>query len=360
MNRFFEERSNKLILLGFLAVSLYSCYWLVKPFLQPIILAMLIGMLTYPSHDWLVVKLHGRKNIAAMIGTLVLALVFLIPALLVLVAILKQGVSYSAVVMEWATGDNIHHLLNRPFMLEIKAWLGRVLPENALDPEVIKSQALTSARMVGKNFAGVSTAMLGSLTSFMIDFMLLLFALFFVLRDHHKLISFIRHALPLSRSQEDMLLKEVRDVSKSALMGSLLTAVTQGIVGGFGLWLAGFPALFWGAMMAVTSLIPIVGTALIWVPASIYLYVTGEAGWAVFMLVWGVVAVGSIDNFLRPLFMQGATMTTVVVFFSLLGGLQVFGLIGLIYGPIIFSITLVFFKMYENEFSDFLDAQDKS
>ena len=360
MNRLFEERSNQLILLGFLAVSLYSCYWLVKPFLQPIILAMLIGMLAYPVQDWLAAKLNGRKNVAALITTLVLALVFLIPALLVLVAILKQGVSYSAIVKEWATGDNIHHLLNRPFMLEAREWLGRVLPENALNPEVIKAQALSSARVVGRNFAGVSTAMLGSLTSFMIDFMLLLFALFFVLRDHDKLITFIRHALPLSRSQEDTLLKEVRDVSKSALLGSLLTAVTQGIVGGFGLWLAGFPALFWGAIMAVASLIPVVGTALIWVPAAIYLFLTGDAGWAIFMLVWGVAVVGSIDNFLRPLFMQGATMNTVIVFFSLLGGLQVFGLIGLIYGPIVFSITLVFFKMYENEFADFLDAQDKS
>ena len=360
MNRFFEERSNQLILLGFLAVSLYACYWLVKPFLQPIILAMLIGMLAYPAHDWLVAKLNGRKNSAAMISTLVLALVFLIPALLVLVAILKQGVSYSVIAKEWATGDNIHHLLNQPIMLQVKEWLQRVLPHNALDPEAIKAQALTSARVVGRNFAGVSTAMLGSLTSFMIDFMLLLFALFFVLRDHDKLIVFIRHALPLSRSQEDMLLKEVRDVSKSALMGSLMTAVTQGIVGGFGLWLAGFPGLFWGAIMAVASLIPVVGTALIWVPASLYLFVTGDSGWAIFMMVWGVVVVGSIDNFLRPLFMQGATMTTVVVFFSLLGGLQVFGLIGVVYGPIIFSITLVFFKMYENEFADFLDAQDKS
>lgn len=360
MNHLFEERSNRLILLGFLAVSLYASYWLVKSFLQPIILAMLIGMLASPLHDRLVTKLNGRKNIAALISTLVLALVILIPALLVLVAILKQGVSYSVVVREWATGDNIHHLLNRPFMLEVKELLGRVLPANALDPEVIKAQALMNARVVGSNFADVSTAMLGSLTTFMIDFMLLLFALFFVLRDHDKLIVFIRHALPLSRSQEDMLLKEVRDVSKSALLGSLLTAVTQGIVGGFGLWLAGFPMLFWGAMMAVASLIPVVGTALIWVPASIYLYVTGEAGWAIFMMVWGVVAVGSIDNFLRPLFMQGATMTTVVVFFSLLGGLQVFGLIGVIYGPIIFSITLVFFKIYENEFADFLDSQDKS
>jgi predicted PurR-regulated permease PerM len=140
----------------------------------------------------------------------------------------------------------------------------------------------------------------------------------------------------------------------------LLTALTQGVVGGFGLWLAGFPALFWGFIMAVASLIPVVGTALIWLPASLYLAITGQTGWAIFMLCWGAFVVGSIDNFLRPLFMQGASMNTVVVFFSLLGGLQVFGLIGLIYGPIIFSITLVFFRLYENEFADFLEVQDNS
>ena len=112
--------------------------------------------------------------------------------------------------------------------------------------------------------------------------------------------------------------------------------------------------------MAFSSLIPVVGTALIWLPAALYLFLTGDTGWAIFMLAWGVVVVGSIDNFLRPLFMQGASMTTVVVFFSLLGGLQVFGLIGLVYGPIVFAITLVLFKLYEKEFSGFLDQQDNS
>jgi predicted PurR-regulated permease PerM len=211
---------------------------------------------------------------------------------------------------------------------------------------------------MGKRFAGVSTSILGSLTRFMVNFLLLLFVLFFVLRDHDKLIAFIRHALPLSRSQEDILFKEVKDVSKSALLGSLLTAVTQGIVGGFGLWLAGFPGIFWGAVMAFASLIPFVGTALVWAPAALYLAVTGEFEWAGFMLLWGVLVVGSIDNFLRPLFMQGASMSTVVVFFSLIGGLQVFGLMGLIYGPLVFSVALVLFKIYEKEFSGFLDSQD--
>jgi predicted PurR-regulated permease PerM len=155
-----------------------------------------------------------------------------------------------------------------------------------------------------------------------------------------------------------MLFEEVRAVSKTALMGSLMTAVTQGFVGGFGLWLAGLPGLFLGAVMAFTSLIPFVGTALVWAPAALFLLAIGEWGWALFLVVWGVVVVGSIDNFLRPMFMQGASMSTVVVFFSLIGGLQVFGLIGLIYGPLVFSITLVLFRLYEAEFAGFLDSQD--
>ncbi len=356
-----KDQPNRWVLLVFLAVSLYACFLLVEPFLQPIILAILIGMLTIPLHERLLAKLNGRHNIASLLSVLILTLVLLIPATLVLAAILKQGISYSFMVKEWATTEeNVHDLFQQPWVLEVKAWLDRVLPADALDPAKIRTQALAAASAAGKQFAGVSTAMLGSVTSFVVDFGLVLFVLFFVLRDHNKLFEFIRHALPLSRSQEDALLQEVVEVSKSALLGSFLTAITQGFVGGFGFFLAGIPALFWGSMMAVSSLIPVVGTALVWVPAAIYLFVTGETGWGIFMVIWGVVVIGSVDNFLRPLFMQGASMGTVVVFFSLLGGLHVFGLAGLVYGPIIFSIALVFFRLYESEFSDFLESQDRS
>ena len=360
MNDQQEPASNRFILLICLALAAYFSYWVIEPFLRPIVLAILIGMLAFPLHDWMEVRLGGRKNLTALLACLALSVLILLPASLVLMAILKQGINYAVVVREWATEDNIHKMMSHPWMLNVKERLGEVLPAELLDPAQIKSQALTTASTVGKKFAGVSTAMLGSITHFSINFTLLLFVLFFVLRDHEKMIGFIRHALPLSRSQEDVLFKEVMNVSKSALLGSLLTAATQGMVGGFGLWLAGFPGLFWGAIMAFTSLIPFVGTALIWVPAALFLFFTGQTEWGIFMLFWGVIVVGSIDNFLRPMFMQGASMNTVVVFFSIIGGLQLFGLAGLIYGPIIFSITLVFFRLYENEFSEFLDAQDRS
>ncbi len=356
----FDVGSQRIVLLIFLAIALYACYWMVKPFLQPIIMAILIGLLASPAHDRLVRLLRGRQTSAALLSCLALSLLFLIPAVVLLVAVLKQGISYSVIVREWATYDNVQQLMSHPWLLEVHSRVTRVLPQGLLDPDNIRAGAVDAAGLVGRQFADVSTSILGSLSHFFINFLLLLFVLFFVLRDHDKLIAFLHRALPLSNSQEETLFQEVKDVSKSALMGSLLTAVTQGAVGGFGLWLAGFPGVFWGAVMAFTSLIPFVGTALIWLPAALYLLVTGEMEWAAFLFLWGVVVIGSIDNFLRPMFMQGASMNTVVVFFSLIGGLQVFGLIGLIYGPLLFSIALVLFKLYESEFAEFLDSQDSS
>jgi predicted PurR-regulated permease PerM len=358
MKTLFDGQSNRFVLLIFLAVALAACYVLIKPYLQPIVLAILIGMLASPAHEKLVYLLRGRQNTGALISCLLLCLVILIPALILMIAVIKQGISYSVIVREWATPENVQQILAQPWVVEVRAKLLEVLPEGALDPANIRAQALEVAGGMGKQFAGVSTSMLGSATTFMVNFMLLLFVLFFVLRDHDRMIDFIRHALPLSRTQENVLFREVRQVSKSALLGSLLTAMTQGLVGGFGLWLAGFPGVFWGAVMAFTSLIPFVGTALIWVPAAAYLALTGEYGWAMFMVFWGVVLVGSIDNFLRPMFMQGSSMNTVVVFFSLIGGLHVFGLMGLIYGPLVFSVALVLFRLYEREFSEFLNSQN--
>ncbi|MAT93009.1 MAG: AI-2E family transporter [Halioglobus sp.] len=360
MDKRISEGSNRVVLLLFLGVALYASYILVKPFLQPIVLAILIGMLAYPAHTRLEGLLRGRQSLAALLSCLLLYLCFVIPLTLLLVAVLRQGLRYSVIVSEWATLENVQAMLATPWVQDAREWLVDVLPEGVLEADRIRSQAVTIAGDMGRRFAGVSSSMVGSVTSFFFNFVLMLFVLFFVLRDHDRLLAFLRRALPLSRSQEDVLFEEVREVSKSALLGSLLTAITQGVVGAIALWIVGIPAIFWGTVMAFTSLIPFVGTALVWVPAAIYLALTGQYGLALFMVGWGAVVVGSIDNFLRPLFMQGSSMNTVVVFFSLIGGLHVFGLMGLVYGPLIFSIALVLFRMYESEFAHFLDSQDQN
>jgi predicted PurR-regulated permease PerM len=113
--------------------------------------------------------------------------------------------------------------------------------------------------------------------------------------------------------------------------------------------------------MAFASLIPLVGTALIWVPAAGYLFISGEWGYGIFMVTWCAVVVGMIDNFVRPLFMQGAAdMSTLLIFFAILGGINYFGLIGLLYGPLIFGLAMVFLHIYNLEFGSFLNNQDRS
>jgi len=355
-----SQRVARLVLLLCLAVAVYACYLLVQPYMEPVVLALILGMMLFPLHEQFQIKLGNRPNLAAALSCCLLTLVILLPAVLVLMAILQQGISYSLNIKAWVAEGGAQQLLANPWVVKLRTMLDQVIPTDSEHIADFSDQLMGTASTMGKTLVNASTGLLGSITNFVVQIMLMLFVLFFVLRDHDRIVGFVRHAIPLSRSQEDLLLTEVVNISRSALLGSLLTSITQGIVGGFAMWLVGFPALFWGSMMAFASLIPVVGTTLIWGPTAIYLAVTGEWGWAAFMVGWGALVVGSIDNFLRPLFMQGAAMSTLLIFFSLLGGIHLFGLMGLLYGPLIFSITLVLFKLYEQEFAQFLDSQDNS
>lgn len=360
MQRSFEGKKERIILLVCLLVALYACYQLLFPYLQPIVIAILLGMLVQPLHQRLVARLGNRPNIGAVISCSLLTLVLLIPAVLVILAIVQQGAVYAGDAKNWASHGGTEQLMQHPWVQQAKGVLTRVLPDSVMDPENIRKQLLGPVSSLGKGFVDVGTSLVGSFTQFLVQFTLMLFVLFFVLRDHEQLVSFLRNIVPLSRSQEDALLDDMVEVTKSAILGSFLTAISQGILGGIAVAIAGFPALFWGTMIAFASLIPVIGTALIWVPMAAYLALQGHTSMALFLVAWGVLVIGSADNFLRPLFMRGSsTMNAVVIFFSILGGLNVFGLMGLLYGPLIFSLTLVLLRLYEKEFADFLHYQDK-
>ena len=159
-------------------------------------------------------------------------------------------------------------------------------------------------------------------------------------------------------------MSKIKDVSQSALLGTFVTAIAQGAAGGLAFWITGLPGLFWGTAMAFASLIPLVGTALVWGPAVIYLlFISNEphhVGFGIFMFLWSIIVVGPIDNFVRPLFMSGSgDMSTVLIFFAILGGINYFGLIGLLYGPLLFGLAIVLMYIYNLEFEEFLNYQDE-
>ena len=361
MSKSFKIESRHWMLIAALALATYASYQLIQPYIGPIVMAFIISLLYYPLHCRMTNWMPRSPNMSAVLSCTLLTFMIMIPLLVVFSSIIHQGTTFSKESYTWLTQGGVETVLSHPYVVKLFALIEKYSPFEPLNTQAVIQKVATMASKFGAQLLNVSAKILGDATNFLINFMLMLFVLFFLLRDHDRIVAAIRHVLPLSRSQEDAVLDEVEQVAKSAVLGSLLTALAQGFAGGFAMWLSGFPGLFWGSMMAFASLIPVVGTALIWLPASLYLLLIGQWEWALFLAGWGAIVVGSIDNFLRPLLMQGSSgMSTLLIFFSIIGGLHVFGLIGLIYGPIIFAVTLVLFKLYEVEFQDFLSHQDQN
>lgn len=355
----FKVESRHWMLIASLALAAYASYTLIEPYIGPIVMAFIISLLYYPLHVKLDRLMPSSPNLSSVLSCTLLTFIIVIPMLVVFSSIIHQGTTFSKESYTWLTSGGVQEVLAHPYVVKLLSLIEKYSPFEPVDTQIMVQKVASASSKFGAQLLNVSARLLGDATNFLINFMLMLFVLFFLLRDHDKIVQTIRHVLPLSRSQEDAVLNEVEQVAKSAVLGSFLTALAQGFAGGFAMWMAGFQGLFWGSMMAFASLIPVVGTALIWLPASIYLLLIGKWEWALFLAGWGAIVVGSIDNFLRPLLMQGSSgMSTLLIFFSIIGGLHVFGLIGLIYGPIIFAVTLVLFKLYETEFQDFLHHQD--
>ena len=344
-----------------LALACYACYGLIEPYISSIVLAFIVSLLFFPLHEKIEAQLPKSPNLSAILSCILLTVIIIIPLFFVLWSMLNQGLNFFNNAYTWFTDGSARAAFETPTAKNAIEFVNKVLPHVSVNQQEISAKIAEMISSFTASMLSFSSTIIGNLASLTINFFLMLFILFFFLRDHDSIINTIRHVLPLSRSQEDTLLNEVEQVAKSAVMGSFLTAVAQGVFGGFAMWLAGFAGLFWGTMMAFASFIPVVGPALIWAPAALYLGLTGQWEWAAFLCGWGIIVVGSVDNILRPFLMQGnSSMNTLMIFFSLLGGLHVYGLMGLIYGPIIFSLGIAIFNMYENEFSDFLNKQDSA
>jgi len=187
---------------------------------------------------------------------------------------------------------------------------------------------------------------LGTLASFA----LMLFVLFFVLRDGPALAQKFVRLLPIEERRRSLLLQHLADVTRAVFLGIGLTALVQGLLVGVGFWIAGLPSpLAFGAVAVLASLIPMVGAALVWVPGALYLAAHGEYGHAIFLVAWGSIVVGMADNVLRPMLISGrAEVPTLAVFVGVMGGLAAFGFIGLFLGPIVLGVLVALFR-YESD-----------
>lgn len=326
----------------------YLLYLIMFPFLVPIFWAAALAILFYPLYKWLLGKLKGRESSSAFIACAIIALFLLIP-LGIIGTMLAQEVLH---LYEWAERYLAELSANtetppQTFILShIENYLGRYTSISARD---IEEYAATTIKAASSYLAQGLTGAIKNFANFILYLVLTFFALFFFFKDGHKLVNILKDVLPIPEKDKNNVLERSRVVISATLYGGVLVGGLQGVLGGVAFWFLGLPApVLWGFVMLLLSFLPAIGTAIIWGPAAIYLILTGSWIKGLILALWGIFIVGLADNLLRPIIVSGRTkLHPLLLFFSILGAVNVFGLIGIIAGPIIISISQATLELYQ-------------
>lgn len=287
-------------LLGVLFFSLYLAYLILRPFVHTIILALILVLLFHPIHLRVLNLYRGRRNAASLTVVAMITFLILIPVLFLSSALVKQGLESVDQVTEWVRAGNLEKVLAHPKVSAFMGWLGKRLHFVNLSDQDLQSHLIQVSKTFGQFLLGHGAGLLKNVVNLISHFFIMVFIIFYFLRDGEKMVTRIKHLSPLREEQEDRILSRITAVSRSAFLGNFLTALCQGAVGGIGFALVGIPGLFWGSVLGFCSLIPVVGTALVWVPAAGYLTLLGRWEASLFLALWCLLAVGLVDNLLRP------------------------------------------------------------
>jgi predicted PurR-regulated permease PerM len=332
---------NRVTTIVFYVVVLFLGYLFVRilmPFFAPLGWAAVLAIFVYPWHERLAAN-YGNARAAAL-STLVVTLLIVGPGLVILTAFVQESrAALSAVDRDAFAG---------PFALLEQAWnrIRGLIPgaqtidlRNLIDEAISRTGGFLAARVGG---------LLADIVVLLFQLFVTLFALFFFLRDADTIMQEVRRSVPFEDLRRERMIRQIRDLVYASVAAGLVIASLQGLAGGVVFALLGLGApVFWGVMMGFLALLPFVGTWVVWVPAAIWLMATGQVAKGLVLAVLGVTIVGSIDNFLRPAILSGrARMNGLLMFISLLGGVSVFGLLGLVLGPVVTAIVSGLFEAY--------------
>jgi predicted PurR-regulated permease PerM len=326
-------------------VALYLCWAMLQPFIEVLLWAVVLVIVFMPVHRRVRARV-GSPGWSAMLSCLLVVVVILVPLTLVTLAIVRE-MTHIAQSLQPKPGDagagqtGLAGLLdpNSPYVGRALNWLGQYV-----DLEQFNSQEFVAERLksLGGAIAGRTLGFVGGAVGFVVEIFFVIFTMYYFFRDGERMRGAIHDLMPLDDRKAHEIIDRTQEVISASVYGVLVIALIQGALGGLAFWALGLPsALLWGVVMVFLSMIPMAGAFVVWVPAAIFLAVTGHWGKAIILTAWGALVIGSIDNFLRPKLVGEKTrLHELIIFFSVLGGLQVFGVIGLVLGPVIVAITI--------------------
>lgn len=334
-----SDRLTTVLSYGTLLLLGYLVFLIVAPFLVPLAWSAVLAIFFYPVYLWLQRRMSATW--AAVLCTVGVTLVLIVPVMLVLLYAGREAVDSAARIRAIVQGGGVTGTASFADLIR------RHLPDSLQDLDFM-GPLQQAAEKAASYMAGSLAGMLKNLVSVIVNLFLLLFALFFVFRDGDRIMEAIRHLLPFEKDLQKEMLDESRDLIIASVAVALIIAGIQGFLGGVAFAITGLRApIFLGVVVAFCSIVPVVGAALVWMPAAGWLAFNGSWGKAIVIFVICGGVAGLADNFVRPLLLRNRTrLNDLLLFISILGGLQVFGLLGLVVGPTIVAAALGVFRVY--------------
>ncbi|TCS36953.1 putative PurR-regulated permease PerM [Paucimonas lemoignei] len=342
------ELQNKTFVFLLIAVSI-AFAWILRPFFFPIFWGAAFAILFAPLFRKLLVRFHGRRNIAAAVTLLICVLMVIFPLSIVVSSLINEG---THMIQQLENHPLDLGLYVKQFAHLMPSSLERLLERMGWTDTTQLQTKLSTLLSQGGQLMAQRVFNIGQGTfDFLVSFAVMLYLLFFLLRDGATVVDSIRRSLPLSTDHQKLLIGKFTTVLRATVKGNIVVAIVQGALGGLIFWILGVQgALLWGTVMAFLSLLPAIGAALVWLPVAIFFLFTGLIWQGVTLILFGSIVIGLVDNLLRPLLVGKDTqMPDYLVLISTLGGMALFGLTGFVLGPVVAALFIAAWDLFRIE-----------
>ena len=334
------------------SLILYGAYLILTPFLTAITWAVILAILVYPFYLWLLQRFRGRATLAAITVIAAIALIIIAPGIELGKFLTEEAVLLVQSFRSLLEEDGKQEWLARPWVQTLVGWWNlvsfRLMDFNINWKEMLAQGAQSSSKVLVERATGIAQNVL----LFTVNVIITLITLFFLLRDGKEFFSKLQRLVPMDREHQQRLFKNIVDAVLAVVHGSLVVGMVQGILAGLAYYFLGVPfAVLWGVVTGFVALLPVGGSTLVSIPATLYLFLQGETLRAFLLLAWSLGIVGTVDNVLKPLIIGNRLgLPVLFLFFGILGGLALFGAVGIVLGPVIFALLRALLDLYSEEY----------
>jgi len=335
---------------------LYQLMHLIAPFLSALLWAAILTLALYPIHKRILRMVKDRKDLAAACTTLLAVLLVIVPAIFLLSICVSQAIA----LYDWTSGEIQSGRLMELWDNLLSTLSQKIKQHPAFITIDIRDVIVKSVGDVSSILASQIGAFLKNTLILAVNLLVMLISLFFLLKNGESYYQAFLDMLPFASEHKHSISKKIHGTFTAVLYGVFLIAVMQGVLTGIGFALFGVPyAVFWGFLAIVLAILPVGGTALVWIPGAIYLFLVNGPLPGILLGLWGFILVSLPDNFLKPLIIgKKANIPTFFLFISILGGLYVYGILGVLFGPLIITLITAFVEIYKTEYLHQPDTEE--